>query len=146
MASVTPITAAAPVRPKFLHESTAIEMYRAPRASRAAADLSRMAQAPQPYDIEARLMAQDFQRPAKGFRLDFGGVKVNCLPDAVPIGKHPFALNVRSYRDGSVGPRPGSELYAQNSQPNPITDMRSYITLDPRAQVLQHPAADTVTG
>jgi hypothetical protein len=28
MASVTPITAAAPVRPKFLHESTAIEMYK----------------------------------------------------------------------------------------------------------------------
>lgn len=70
----------------------------------------------------------DYQRPAAGFRFEFGGLKTNSSPDAVPPNKYNYVQNVRSLSNNSVRTRPGSTLlFAADT--HPITDIGSYSAL-----------------
>ena len=76
-------------------------------------------------------MPNDFTRSRDGQRFQFTGMKTNARPDALPPGKYPLAVNVRSYEDGAIQTRPGiSSLFSVLSFGDYITDLRAYTALD----------------
>jgi hypothetical protein len=74
----------------------------------------------------------DYKRDPQGFRFQFGGMKTATRPDALPTGKYPYVLNVRSYTDDTIRTRPGlSQLFKSSASATlyPFLDMRAYTAL-----------------
>lgn len=71
-------------------------------------------------------MAEEYSRPASGFRFKRGGMKTNCAPDAVPEGKYGLLLNARSFSDDEIRCRPGTQLLFGTGSGDPITNIASY--------------------
>lgn len=72
-------------------------------------------------------MAENFSRPASGFRFDFKGMKTNSPPDALPEGKYVVAQNVRFYTDQTIKSRhPIGQFQAP-----PITNQGPVVALEP---------------
>jgi len=78
-------------------------------------------------------MPPTFQRPAEGFRFQFGGMKLNSSPDTLPPNKFPMAINVRALLDSSVQTRPGQTLKFSTGG-NHITDLGAYVGLSTDAK------------
>lgn len=49
--------------------------------------------------------AKPFERQPESLRLDFKGMNIVRPADTMPPGKYPYALNVRAYQQGAIGPR-----------------------------------------
>lgn len=56
--------------------------------------------------------AQQYKRPAEGFRFQYGGMKVNSPADAIPANKYALGINVRGYNEQTTRTRPGQKLLA----------------------------------
>ena len=82
----------------------------------------------------------DYTRDREGFRFQFSGMKTSARADALPFGKYPLAVNVRSYSDGTIQTRPGiQQLFKSTSGASffPFTDLRAYEALfNPTARFL----------
>lgn len=72
----------------------------------------------------------EFARPREGARFSFAGLKTNVLPDALPAGKFALAQNVRATQDDSLVTRPGQTLRFLTPTAAPITDLRTYSSIE----------------
>src|SRR5229473_7954677 len=61
-------------------------------------------------------------------RINFRGLNTRLVPDVLPPGKSPCAINVRAEGDSTVRTRPGF-VSAFTTVANPITDIKSFATL-----------------
>jgi hypothetical protein len=70
----------------------------------------------------------EYSRPPEGFRFNWGGMKLNSVPDAIPPEKYAVAINVRSTSKNSIKTRPG---YASKfvTGGHTVSDIRAYATL-----------------
>lgn len=74
----------------------------------------------------------DFARPQDGFKMAFGGMKVNTAADRLPPGKFALAINVRAYNDQRISTRPGLvQQFVSGQAGSLILDMRAYTRPDP---------------
>src|SRR5208282_1835809 len=67
-----------------------------------------------------------FTRPREGFRMRFGGMKLNETPDAIRPTKYALAVNVRAVGDAPIRTRPG-QVQKFPAGNDIITDMRAYL-------------------
>lgn len=71
-------------------------------------------------------MAEQYSRPASGFRFKNGGMKTNAAPDALAPDKYQLLLNARSYSDDEIRCRPGMQLLFDTTSGQPIRNVASY--------------------
>lgn len=71
-------------------------------------------------------MAQEFSRPASGFRFKMGGMKSNCAPDACPSEKYPLLQNARAFSDDEIRCRPGMNAIIATGSGHAISNVASY--------------------
>lgn len=92
------------------------------------------------------MQAENYSRPASGFRFANGGMKITSTPDSLPPDKYPFLQNVRGYRSDSLRSRPQVSQFVGAAVNGAVQSMEPTLGVSKKGGVLYNHGTALVAG